>query len=354
MSAEVVEKALLKKFVPMDALSDTHLVDIGRKSRVERHPRGKILFKRDERCERLHFLVSGSVDLADAGFNITSVAAGSERARSALDDHDPHAVAAVTTAEVEVLTVDKDYLDLVLTWHQAGDYVVTELGSDAAVDESDWMSCLLQSYIFSQIPPANIQQLFMKFEEVSLPAGEAVVKQGDPGDYFYVLKSGRARIVRRMSRDGNLRDVTLAELLPGDVFGEDALIGDAPRNASVIMITPGSLMRLGKEDFQNLMQNPIMQYLEFAEFENLMRDPDSKVELIDVRLPLEFKQGHIPGARSLPLHVMRQSLETLDPDTTYVTVCDGGRRSVLAAYILNLNGFDALVLKDAPEIVSAA
>ena len=111
-----------------------------------------------------------------------------------------------------------------------------------------------------------------------MPAGEAVVKQGDPGDYFYVLKSGRAQIVRRMSSDGDLKDVTLAELHPGDVFGEDALIGDAPRNASVVMTVSGSLMRLGKEDFRVLMQDPIMRYIDFDEFQEMMRDVDSKVE----------------------------------------------------------------------------
>ena len=51
---------------------------------------------------------------------------------------------------------------------------------------------------------------------------------------------------------------------------------------------------------------------------------------------------------------MRQNFDKLDPDTTYVTVCDGGRRSTLAAFLLNQYGLEAMVLRDPPEVVSAA
>ena len=92
-----------------------------------------------------------------------------------------------------------------------------------------------------------------------MKTGDNVIKQGDPGDYFYVLKSGHCRITRRLSQDGQVKEVSLAEIGPGDVFGEDALIGDAPRNATVTMIDDGSLMRLGQEDFEDLLQNPVLR-----------------------------------------------------------------------------------------------
>lgn len=349
-----IDPGLLKRFTPLNSLSDTHLNDIRRKAQRVRLPKGKILFKRDEPVETLHFLISGEVDLADAAFAIRKVCGGSPEAARALDISELHAHTAVTTGEVEVLLIDKDYLDLVLTWHEAGNYVVTDLAEDEDLLEDDWMSALLQSHIFVAVPPANIQKLFALFEEVNLKAGQPVFKQGDPGDYFYAIKSGTCQVLRRMSSDGNLRDVVLAELRVGDVFGEDALIGDAPRNATVMMARDGALMRIGKEDFQSLMSNPVIQEISYQALTDRLRDPAQQTELVDVRLPLEYKQGHIAGARSLPLHSLRTQISEMDENVTYVTTCDGGRRASLAAYILSQNGFDALVLVDPPGQVESA
>lgn len=353
--AEAVSMKELRDFEPFSRFSETHLNDIRRRADVALHPKGKILFKRDEVDSRLHFLLEGAVDLADASFEVSPVEAGSPRARQSLDVAGPHLLTAITTTPVRLLSVQKDVVDLVLTWDQAGNYMVADLSAGESEGvELDWMSNLLQSALFVQIPPANIQRLFARFEEVVFKAGAPVVVQGQTGDYFYVLKAGRALIVRRMTVEGQQRELTLAELRPGDVFGEDALIGDAPRNASVVMATDGSLMRLNKEDFQSLLQQPVLRFVDWLTYQELARAP-GVVELLDVRLPLEHKQGSIRGSRNLPLHALRQQLETLSTDRTYVTTCDGGRRSQLAAYILNQHGYDALVLRDIPEgLVTAA
>lgn len=339
---------ILKLLVPFNTLSETHLQDIQRKGRLQLLDKGKILFKRGAADGELHYLIQGTVDLTDASFNITPVEGGSERCQRALDDHNPHAVTAVSTTPVRLFVVPKDHVDLVLTWDQAGNYMVTDLASGADV-ENDWMSSLLGSAMFAAVPPANIQQLFSKFEETRIDAGQAVIRQGEPGDYFYVVKSGRCKVTRRVSRDGETREVMLAELGPGDMFGEDALIGDAPRNATITMTTNGALMRLGKPDFQALLQDPVLDYVAYEQLLAMLENPDEKVAVLDVRLPAEYKQGNVPGSRNLPLQVLRQNLSKLDPDTLYVVTCDGGRRSVLAAYILNQEGMVAHVLKDPPN-----
>lgn len=354
-AGERIETGLLEKLVPFSSLSETHLAELSRKGTVEEHPRGSILFKRGEENRHCHYLLAGSVDLADADFNITQVSSADERAHAALDTNQPHMVTAITTSPVRVLLFDKDYVDLVLTWDQAGNYLVQDLEEDEVLDaDADWMSCLLQSRLFTSIPPANIQQLFAKFEEARVKADDVVVNQGDPGDFFYVVKSGVARISRRIQSGGDVTDVVLAELRAGDVFGEDALIGDAPRNATVKMVTDGSLMRLDKKDFSHLMQDPVLEFIEFEELEALIAEGERKIEVLDVRLPLEFKQGHIEGSRSVPLHAIRKIVDELDADVTYITTCDGGRRSTLAAYLLNQYGFEALVLKDPPDLESSA
>ncbi len=339
---------ILKRLVPFSTLSEAHLQDIQRKGRLVSLDKGRILFKRGAADGEQHYLIQGSVDLTDASFHITPVQGGSERCQRALDDHNPHAVSAVSTTPVRLFVVPKDHVDLVLTWDQAGNYMVTDLASDGDF-ENDWMSSLLGSAMFAAVPPANIQQLFSKFEETDIEAGEAVIRQGEPGDYFYVVKSGACKITRTVSRDGEAKAVMLAELGPGDMFGEDALIGDAPRNATITMTTSGALMRLGKTEFQALLQEPVLDYLEYEALLALLDDPGEKVAVLDVRLPAEFKQGNVPGSRNLPLQVLRQNIAKLDPETLYVVTCDGGRRSVLAAYLLNQEGMMAHVLKDPPN-----
>ena len=111
------------------------------------------------------------------------------------------------------------------------------------------MTALLQTKAFHRIPPANIQAIFMRMQRVDYRAGEVVIKQGDDGDYFYVIVKGTCAVTREtpLNSDG----IKLAELGIGDTFGEEALISDAKRNATITMLTDGALMRLGKEDFRS-------------------------------------------------------------------------------------------------------
>lgn len=341
---DLIPLEMLKRLSPFSTISESHLPEIRKKGSLVTHDKGKILFKRGEIAADLVYLIQGSVDLADASFEIRPVRSGTDESKTPLCSEDRRSVTAVTTHPCRVFVIPKDYVDLVLTWDEAGNYIVSEVE-----DEGDWMTSLLSSAMFSAVPPANIQQLFARFEEVRMKSGDSVIKQGDPGDYFYVLKSGHCRITRRLSQDGQVKEVSLAEIGPGDVFGEDALIGDAPRNATVTMIDDGSLMRLGQEDFEDLLQNPVLHYIEAEELQRLMKDAGVKIELLDVRLPLEFKQENVPGSRNLPLHAIRQNIARLPHDTIYVLTCDGGRRSILGSYILSQEGLDARVLKGSSE-----
>ncbi|MEE4361926.1 MAG: cyclic nucleotide-binding domain-containing protein [Pseudomonadales bacterium] len=351
MGNQVREQALLgqdvlRRFVPFASLSDTHVRDLLRKGRLLHVGRGRILFKRGQREGNLHFLISGNVDLADARFEVTAVRADSERAQLPLDDAYTHRVTAVTTSPVTVFVIPKDVVDLALTWDQAGNYLVTDLvEGDRGDAEQDWMSGLLASALFTAIPPANIQRLFSCFEAVHVRAGDLILEQGEVGDHFYAIKRGRARIIRTLQRAGRSIEMPVAELSAGDVFGEDALIGQAPRNASVRMVTDGVLMRLEQSLFAELLEDRVVVHVDGEELERLRSHGD--VEVIDVRTPGEFRRSAVPQSRNLPLDLLRQNLSRLEEGRIYVVVCDGGRRSRLACYLLIQAGFDARVL-DAP------
>jgi rhodanese-related sulfurtransferase len=207
------------------------------------------------------------------------------------------------------------------------------------------MSCLLSTPLFRQVPPAHIQQLFTRFHSQAVKAGDAVIKEGEEGDYFYVVEQGHAQV---SSVAGHI-DVVLA---PGDYFGEEALVGNTKRNATITMSTDGQLMRLGKDDFTTLLHEPVQKYISWDDLQDLNEE---SYQLIDVRLPIEFRHLHINGSRNMPLMTLRQTLVGLDSELQYVVPDDAGRRTHLAAYLLCQAGLKAIILQDAgrhyPEAV---
>ena len=337
----------LKEFTPFDSLSDAHLRDLAPKLVVSRPGKGKVLFKRGQQDPKCHFLLSGSVDLADAAFVVRPMAATDPENYLALDNYPEHRVSAITGADCVLVSIDRDHLDLVLTWSQAAD----SLDEDDQPDDgnTDWMEALLASDLFASVPPANIQQLFVKFRERPAHLGDVIIKEGDDGDRFYVIKEGRALVTR--GAGNNLK--TLAAIRNGACFGEDALIGDTKRNATVTMTTDGVLMELDKDSFIKLLKEPVIHQVTEQQYEKMVEEAEEGVVLIDVRLPLEFKHDHLPHARNIPLPELRKEIRELEKAFTYVVTCDGGRRCEIGAYVLNEAGLRALVLKTPSKPVAA-
>jgi rhodanese-related sulfurtransferase len=109
------------------------------------------------------------------------------------------------------------------------------------------------------------------------------------------------------------------------------------------MLTEGTLMRLGKVDFQTLLNEPMLDWVDLARAKEIVA---AGGKWLDVRLPSEFENYHVEDALSIPLYFIRLKLKTLDRETPYVVCCDTGRRSSAGAYILSERGFQAYVLRD--------
>jgi len=329
---------LLKSLSPLEGMKKDNLAALAKKVSLRTLAPGRLLFKEGERDKRTVWVISGQVEIKEGERTVAMIRGGSPEARNPLCHHQPRKFSARTLEQIEYLSIDSELLDVMITWDQTGTYEVADLRNPGADD--DWMTTLLSSSSFQRIPPSNIQAIFMRMQRQSYRAGEVIIKQGDEGDYFYAIVSGKAAVTREtpLNKDG----IRLAELGAGDSFGEEALIAEAKRNATVRMLTDGVLVRLAKQDFRDLMNDPLLHYVDEAGAQEILARGG---KWLDVRLPSEYQNLRIEDSLNVPLYFIRLKLGTLQRSVPYVVCCDTGRRSAAAAYILVEKGFDAYVLK---------
>ena len=130
----------------------------------------------------------------------------------------------------------------------AGSLVLIELGPPARPVDPVRLR-LLDQPIFAGLPPARLEAAARALAPVAVEEGQAVVREGDPADRFYLVDSGRLRVTQ--TTDG--AEVELRELGPGAVFGEIGLLRDVPRTATVTATTPSVLYALDAAGFAELV-----------------------------------------------------------------------------------------------------
>ncbi|MCK6372303.1 MAG: cyclic nucleotide-binding domain-containing protein, partial [Gammaproteobacteria bacterium] len=311
MTVSPISIDVLRRFTPLDSLKRENIAALAKKTQVLSLEGGKTLFKEGDKDHHTYYLLSGTLQLTNQDGGLRTIRAGSDESRNPVSPMLPRRWTAKTVDQVEFIRIDTELLDVMLTWDQTGSYEVHDLNTtQTAPAPDDWMTTLLQTKAFHKVPPANIQAVFMRMQKVNHAAGDVVIKQGDEGDFFYVITRGRCSVTREtpLNKDG----IKLAELAVGDTFGEEALISETRRNATVTMLTDGSLMRLGKDDFRTLLNEPMLEWVALQEARQIVARGG---KWLDVRLPSEFETYHEPGAINLPLYFIRLKLSTLDHDT---------------------------------------
>jgi len=207
-------------------------------------------------------------------------------------------------------------------------------------ESMQWMTYILQSSLFSSLPTKNLQEVFKLFEQRNVKAGDTIIKQGDHGEYYYQILSGRCSVrVKATDMDDTC---ILAELNEGDHFGEEALIGNTLRNATVKMITDGVLLRLKKDDFLHLIKDPTIEMISMRQAQKMITQG---AVWLDVRSPEECQNHDMDGCINMPLNIIRKWSGKLDHSKYYITYCDIGTRSSIAAFLLAELGFTVSCLE---------
>ncbi len=308
---------------------------------------GEVVFDQGSRDGYTYYLLDGTLDLFADGKGVKRVVSGTEASLNPIGHIQPRRAAARAGSGVTVLRLKRGVIDELLSLRQAA--ATASSAPPAEQSRSDTLSPVhadggglgkvafaLKPQLFSKLPPSSLPGLFAAMELVKCKAATNVIRQGDVGDYYYIIKEGSCEVRRTTSVSAH--GIKLAELKPGEAFGEDALISNMRRNATVRMITDGELIRIAKEDFVQFIRKPLLRNVSFEQGTALVREG---AFWIDVRFPEECGNGALAGSVNIPLNILRIHASRLDPRKKYVVYCDDGSRSAVAAFILRERGFDS-------------
>jgi putative ABC transport system ATP-binding protein len=120
--------------------------------------------------------------------------------------------------------------------------------SDVLIKEASIISQMLaQCRIFDRVTPRTLASVADQMVAQTVPAGTTIIREGDAGDRFYLVRQGRVAVQRGVD------SATVAELTEGDFFGETALLTGQPRNATVVALEETVLYALSEPDFKRAM-----------------------------------------------------------------------------------------------------
>jgi CRP-like cAMP-binding protein len=349
MSAPQLPRATpgqLSTLTPLAGMSKERLAELAEVAVVERAARGSDPLKGRLDSAQSIFLLSGELLVAYEGGGTLVLVGGSEDAFQALNRQKTRLSRSKAITDVDLLAIDDEVLDILSTWDQVaaggsgdgGSTMARAVRSDARLITGAFSLSNLRSGAFAQLPAAHIDELLKRFERVKTARGDVVIKEGDEGDFYYVIESGRFQVERLV---GGAK-VVLAELKGGDAFGEEALVSEAKRNASVLALGEGELLRLGRDDFNQLLREPLLKR---AGFEDAAERVRRGALWLDVRYPSEYQYDKLPGAINVPLAEVRNMFAVLDRSKEYIAYCQSGRRSAAAAFLFAQRGFKVWLLE---------
>ena len=220
----------LNGFTSLNALSAQQYNELKAELLIQPFLAGQTVVCLSESLKKTCFLVSGDLFYQSAEGAEIYIEAGSEESQHALPANTAEPYTLVAATDCSVVLIERSRLAGLLTWRQASQDLLLEL--EAEGEDMEWLSALLDNPLFSRVPAVNIREMLKRLHRLDLPQGSAVLEEGGRGDRCYFLRSGNAEVTQ--SRDG--QEQVLAQLSMGACFGEEALLSDAPRNATVTLL----------------------------------------------------------------------------------------------------------------------
>lgn len=239
-------RGLLHRMPIFATMSDQDLDLLLSRLRLERHPAGRMIVRQGEMGDRFYIVRRGHVEVTqrdEKGVTriVNQLDRGDYFGEVALLRDQPRNATCRATVPTETLSLSRQDFSAL---------VESRFSLRENVDRSLARAELLRRIpLFSELNGLQIQHVAAQLRQEDLGAGEFFIRQGEAGETFYVIESGRVQVL--VSQDGQER--VIAERGPGEYVGEIALLLEMPRTASVRTLEPTFLLVLHKADFDHLV-----------------------------------------------------------------------------------------------------
>ena len=332
---EKVLENLTSHYMPFTLLSQERISEVVNVVRFIEMREGEIFQITGGKGKDYLFVIEGSLNVITHG-EVRHVKGPEETRKSPIIlQPKPATSTLVARSNTIICHADRDMLDDLISWDE-----MVHMMEDTNETLAEQLEQVRNSLVFRRMPLELVEMAFARMKTVHLKKGETAVKQGEEGNSFYIITQGSADVMQSGVYDNKQKKI--AELKTGDAFGCDALISGNTRSETVVMREDSSLSVLNKKDFEELISHPLIKTAHQKVVKSML---DTGHVPIDVRYAEEYDEGHIPGAKLIPLFELRNRISELDKKLKYVVYCHGGSRAAVAALVLTQNQLDVVCLE---------
>jgi ATP-binding cassette subfamily B protein len=236
--------------VPLFSIyEDKVLADLMQVAQLKSVSAGELVFDQDDVGDSFYIVYSGKIRILKKNeqgkeINLGVSTRGDHFGETALITENPRNAAARAVEDSILISIDKSsFNDYLFVRPESREYF------DKFIRYTSINHFLRTCTNLAVVPPRDLQELLRKFESEFYKEGDVVFRQGAESDKFYLIESGKVKVV---VWDENKQEI-VNFLREGDFFGEKALVEDTRRTADVICLTDCHLFSLKKEDFSQLV-----------------------------------------------------------------------------------------------------
>jgi CRP-like cAMP-binding protein len=217
----------------------------------QRYESGEAIFRSGDVASGLYFIESGTVRLIGDGDDFSELGRGDTFGELAVLSGKPHPNSAQATAETIVWQLSPaDFARLAESHLNLRSILSRNLRARlSAADVVQAVGMLRRMPLFAEVSRETLDSVASRLLLRHVPSGELIFSPGDPGDAMYFVESGQVEIV---SEDEERREA-LARLIPGDFFGEMALMTGKSRTVTACALAHSNLWVLYRTDFDDLL-----------------------------------------------------------------------------------------------------
>jgi len=222
----------LARLEPIRGLSKLRREELAGLCQVESGPIGCDPLSEKNSTAQFTYLLSGELKIVLPDGSMRLLVGACDIANWPLGYKTVLPVSSKAVTPIELLRIDFDLLDIMMTWDELASVAESRpAGKDDAAQWSTMTGAFsaqaLTASALAQLPPAHIHELLQRFERIKVKRGQTVIREGEVGDYYYLIESGRCEVTKRVGG----ADMCLAGLKSRDSFGERAPVPGDRANA---------------------------------------------------------------------------------------------------------------------------